>query len=160
MGAIALALLVILIGAGLFFWNRSLENQVQALEDERMSVIAQRDAQLETRVNTLSAALTAYQDLLRQHRNWSRIFNIIENRTVPEVTFSSFEGEYGAGALELEGTAQNYGQVARQVRAFEETEQFTRVTIQSVELNEQGQVAFSVSIIFKKDVVTGAPTIQ
>src|SRR3989344_6686449 len=89
---LSLVLLVVVIvgGVGLFVWARSLNNSATNLEEERKSVIAERDAALETRVKTLSTLIETYQSLVVQHRNWSLLFGIIEDKTIPSVTFISF----------------------------------------------------------------------
>ena len=156
--ALLLLFLVILIGVGFFVWERALESKAKGLEEERTAVVAERDAALEVRVKTLSSIISAYQDLVIQHRNWSRLFGLIEDKTLPAVTFILFEGEYAKNVFTIEGRAPNYKTLAEQVKALESSEHLTSVEVGEVALTREGLVGFTLTTEFKKDVITGVPS--
>ena len=156
--ALALLVVVVIVGIGLFVWARVLNSNAEALEEERKATIAERDATLETRVKTLSTLISAYQSLVVQHRNWSQLFGLIEDKTVPSVTFTSFEGDYAKNVFVLEGRAPNYRTLAEQIKALESSEHLTSVEVEEVTLAKEGLVGFTLTTQFKKDVITGVPS--
>ncbi len=156
--AIGLVVVVVILWAGFFMWERSLASSLGNLEDERKAVISERDAALETKVNTLHSLISAYEGLVVQHRNWSRLFQILEDRTLGAVTFISFEGDYTKNAFVLEGRAPNYRTLAEQIQVFENAQQLTGVEVGDIALTQDGQVGFILTVQFKKDVITGTPT--
>jgi Tfp pilus assembly protein PilN len=156
--AMGLLILVLLAGVGLFAYGALLDSQKESLEDERKATIAQRDAVLENRVQTLAALISAYEELVRQHHNWTHIFATIEERTLPEVTLTSLDGEYMRGHLSIEGLAQNYNALARQIRSYEGGSSFVVVDATEVSLTPEGEIGFVLTVSFNPNVTLGPPT--
>lgn len=157
---IAIVLIIVTAAAygGLFAWEKGVQAKISNLEDERKAVLAERDAALETRVKNLSSLIEAFENLVSQHRNWSRLFSLIQNETLPETRLTSFEGVYGTNTFSVTGHVPNYLTLAQQIKAYEASDHIFTIQTEGVQLSDEGDVEFTLSIQFNRDVVNGIPS--
>ena len=146
----ALLILLIAITIILFTWADSLDSQKRSLQEELRDTISQRDASLEKKLNQTSVLLASFGGLLKDHRNWSELFKIVEARTIEEINYTSFDGDYEMGTFSLEGISTNYNTLARQIKSFEQAEGIDEVNVSSIKLNKEGEVTFTALIFLKR----------
>jgi len=156
--AIALLVLSVVVFGSMFVWERGVNAKISNLEDERKTVLAQRDAALETRVKNLSSLISAFENLVAQHRNWSRLFNLIADETLPEVRLTSFDGVYGTNTFSITGHAPNYLALAQQIKSYEASDNIFTIKTEEVKLSDDGDIQFRLIVQFNKGVVTGIPS--
>ena len=139
---------VILATAALYVWSLSLASSLDRTNEELTAVAKERDAALESRLGGVAGLTASFEGLQKEHRKWSRLFSIIESRTVGGITFTAFEANEETSFILLSGLAPNYKTIANQVKAFEEEEKLKRVELTNVNLNIEGEVNFTMDIDF------------
>lgn len=147
----------ILFSVGLFVWQWSLRGTHEALSRELLSVQQARDIERENRVQRLSEELSSFETLLSEHRNWTRLFELVEERTVRSVAFNELEADFAARTLALSGTAPTYNALAQQIKSFERDEGIQKVDVSDITLNEDGRVEFRLVLAFDPGILIGIP---
>ena len=130
-------LLVALVGVGLFFYQRSLENKVQRVDDELQQA---KHAAREYESVDLQDALVLRQRtsdvrmLLSQHVYWDAFFKKLEAVTLPSVAYASMSVDI-SGTVTLSATARSYNDVGDQLLTYQRATDFiTDVTISTATL--------------------------
>jgi hypothetical protein len=149
--------LAILAGAGLWAWQWSLKGTQEALSQELLSVRQARDIEQENKVQRLSRELLSFDSLLAQHQNWTRFFDLVEDRTVPNIAFKEFEASLAEGNFSMTGTGPTYNALARQIRAFEQDERVRKVDVTDIKLDEDGRVEFKLMLTIDPGMLQGVP---
>ena len=150
LGLIAGALV---LGGGVYFWKYSLIRQVESFNEELQNLTSQRDMSLESRLKDLNGVLEVFKDILDEHRYWSLVFKILEDKTLNSVTFKSFDGDETNNEFFLSGVAPSYGVLARQVKIFEDSPNVSAVSSSNISVSENGQIKFSIKINFSRDLI-------
>ncbi|MEK7500863.1 MAG: hypothetical protein AAB642_01935, partial [Patescibacteria group bacterium] len=141
---IELLLLLVLAGlwGGAYFWQGQLAGELAAVNDQLQSVTGQRDIALENRLKAVGAALETFGGVLDKHRYWSKVFEMLEQSTLPEITFLNFESDAASSAISLKGRAPSYAALARQIKIFQTTPHITDLTASGINLSQDGHLNF------------------
>ncbi len=150
---ITLVVISILASAGFFVWARSLNIEKDFLQEQFISIKLERDVSLEKDIIETNTLLSSFEGLLINHRSWSKLFKIIEKKTVPGITYSAFDGNYETGNFSIEGISVNYNLLAQQVKLFDQEADIDTVHLSDVRLNKKGEIEFIIRADFKKDIV-------
>lgn len=150
---LALIVLVVAIIGGLYFWKYSLAKQVESFNGELQKLTSQRNMTLESRLNNLNSILEVFKNVLDQHRYWSLVFKMLEEKTLNTVTFKHFDGDETNGFISLLGTAPSYGALAQQIKIFEDSPNVISVLASDIGISEEGKVKFSLKLNFGKDLI-------
>lgn len=128
--AIGLVSVVLLINAGINFYEykveldtKSLENQLQQVETDitRFSPVQQEALLLEER-------LQALQEVLDQHIYWTPFLEELESITLPTVYYKSMAGSAQTGAFTFDVVATDFNQVEPQISLFQRSPYVVTVT--------------------------------
>ncbi|MBI4119933.1 MAG: hypothetical protein HY454_00520 [Parcubacteria group bacterium] len=138
---------------GAYFWQGQLRNTLAVVNTQLQAVIGQRDMSLENRLKTVGAVLETFGNVLNEHRYWSKVFEMLEKNTLPEVTFVSFEGDDVANAITLKGRSPSYAVLARQVKVLQTAPDVSAVTTSGINLSPDGSLNFSVKIGFSRSLL-------
>ena len=141
------------VSAGLYFWKYSLNKQAASFNTELQRLTSQRDMSLELRLNNLNSILEVFKSILDDHRYWSLVFKMLEEKTLNTVTFKSFDGDDADSVFLLTGRAPSYGVLAQQIKIFEDTPQIISVKASNIGLAEDGRVDFTLAVNFSKDLI-------
>ena len=138
---------------GLYAWKYTLNNKITNLNSELQRITGQRDAALESRLQSLNTVLEVFKNVLDGHNYWSLLFKMLEEKTLNTVTFKSFDGDDSASTAIMEGTAPSYGALAQQVKIFENANGVVSADASSIALSETGKVKFMIKITFNKEII-------
>jgi Tfp pilus assembly protein PilN len=155
LGAVALIVAAYL---GLVFYrsqqvaaSEQLQNKVTSLQAQVEQVSQQTEKAL-----AFQMRLQAVSGLLSARLNWLPLFAFLERTVVPSVSYSSLAADSG-GKVTLIGIAGSYTDVAKQMRALENSNEVTAVEVGGLKLNQRGEAAKpSVSFSF---TITLAPQV-
>lgn len=152
MGVITLLFIAVIV-AGHFL----LSNRVEASERRLSGVeaqLAETEARVSERLNVwsrykdLELRLTMLDEVLNTHIVISRLFDFLELRTLPSVTYSS--ANWGTnGTLTLDVSADSYDTAARQLVAFEESDIVTRADATSFNAEVDPMTGLAGSVVFQ-----------
>jgi cell division protein FtsL len=124
----------------------SLENKIQALEQE----IPKQDRE---EVTAFYSQLVNLQKLLQSHLYPMQIFERLELITLPQVTFTNFDYDFGEKRMKMDGYAQNLDIVAQQLVAFQRTSDFSKVILSDVRQTTPERTNFNLEVVFKPSFV-------
>lgn len=113
-------------------------------------------------IEKLSHDTSDVKELVLAHRFPSRIFDLLEALTLPEITFSRFSYGYKPVVdpikiqqntpaeirVTLSGEAKNYTIIAQQGEVFAKNEKISEYSFSGFSLNDNGVVSFLLTIIF------------
>lgn len=153
---IGLVVLSLLVYGGLFFYNKSLNNQIDEFQAQIEEINNQRDNEFEKKVKSLDNALKSLKQVLKNHLYWSSIFSKIEELTVPQVNFLDFKGTLGKDGsvkLALSGITSGYIYLAKQMVSFGQEELVSGIKVSGISLGTEGGVEFGLNVIFVKDIL-------
>lgn len=150
---LALIAVALAVTAGFYFWRYRLNKQVASFNTELQRLTSQRDMSLESRLNNLNSILEVFKGILDDHRYWSQVFKMLEEKTLNTVTFKSFDGGDGDAVVLLAGRAPSYGVLAQQIKILEDTAQVNSVKASNIGLAEDGRVDFNLAVSFSKDLI-------
>lgn len=145
--------ILLLVSAGLFIWQKKLDNQLNSYDSELQGLISQRDLSLEERLKGLNMVLNVFKGVLDKHIYWTQIFKILEEKTLNTITFKNFGGDVSDNSINLSGKAQSYAALAKQVKIFEDTPGVKSVLSSGIGLSEDGKVDFSLDITFDGELL-------
>lgn len=155
LGLAVICLLLSLVSyLALFFANQSLNRERASLETEVKSLEQARDLDLETQVSQLQKRIKIFQNLLEGHLYPSRLFTLIEELTIPQVQFNSFNADLENHKLNLEGRTASYSFLAKQLTVLEQDERIKTVETSNIALrSEAGGVGFNLLLEFDPKIL-------
>lgn len=156
---IALAILGFLFG-GLLFWEiKAKEKEIKIDSD-----INELAAKIK-RIKIQTATVDEFQDqlnlvtkILDQHVYWTNFFDFLEKHTLPEVTYTKGFSGSTDGIYDLSAEAGSYELIARQIKAFKESEYVEEVFVTKgtyIPANDSGseeKVQFTIQLKIKTSI--------
>ncbi len=150
---LGLAGLTALIWAGLYFWQLNLQDKIKTSAGERQQLVGQRDMSSEERLKNLNVLLEVFKRVLTGHREWSKFFSLLEQKTINTVTFNTFKADDAMASVVLDGSVLSYSALAQQIKVLEETQGILNVVSSNIALAEDGRISFSLSLNISKELV-------
>lgn len=144
---------------GLFFYNRTLANDVNSVtsEIERLQKDFNRPEISEARAFRARADLA--RTLLSRHATTRPLFAFLERYTTERTFYTDFsfkrDGIEGY-SLELKGEAPDYASLAYQMDTFRERKELKTFFVQDLTLTRMGTVTFSLSLVFTPEFLSYA----
>jgi Tfp pilus assembly protein PilN len=129
----------------------SLDNARQNLDPGRINFLARADARLKSASN-----------LLKDHVALSVLFKRLEALTLQTVRFNTFAFETKNEGIELrlKGEARSYSAVALQEQTMAADPMFSSVVFSDLDLNERGNVIFSMKAMVRPQAVAYENTVN
>lgn len=154
---VVLVVLSLLFYGGLFFYKKSLSSQFQDLQAKIEEIKGQRDDEFEKKAKSLDVVLKNLNTVLKKHVYWSVIFSKIGELTVPQVSFSNFNGTIekgGSVSIVLSGKTSGYTYLAKQMKSFSQEELVSDIKVSGIALGTEGGIEFGLNINFSKDILS------
>jgi len=148
-GGIIFAIVAVLAG-GMYFYQNTLENKLTSLDTEVVSLEEQRNKQAEQNILVFNKQISMLSDILNKHAYWTTAFSKIEGLTQSQVQFNSVTATLANNKIDLKATAANYTTIARQIAAFLSDESITDINLNRVNTLTNGQLEFTMQIIFDR----------
>lgn len=146
------ALVVVLICSivawvGQIYYKKNLEADLENLTSQIEEVELKRDKDLEGKIYLAGERLGTLKNLVDSHLYWTKVFEKLEETTVPTVWFSDFKGQ-DLGQMHLDGFAADFLSLARQFVSLVQDETFKEVKLSSIGKGEAGEIGFTFELSF------------
>lgn len=144
---------------GVFYFKAYVEQQNATAWDSRSAAADALPDQksAEAKITEYQKKLTDYRIISNNHEITSNVFSLIEERTLPNVWFSSFDMTQSIDELILEGETDNMATVGRQMKIFENSQQYIKsVSMVDSETESSGKVTFTVNLFLDPAVFSSA----
>lgn len=156
LGLVATIVVVAAIGGGFFIFNRVMDQNKKQAEAEKVAVLKQKESysDVAAKADILQKQLASLKTLLDKHVYWSQFFWNLEERTLKTVSISNLSVAL-PGQIEIEATAPQYGEVAKQIQAYIQDDFFASYRLNRASLeataDNRTQVTFSLSLQLAND---------
>ena len=125
-----------------------LDQKILAYGDDKQRALEKKYVDYKKKINDVTA-------LINNHKISSNVFSLIEQKTLPNVWFSSFNASLIQGEVNLIGETESMQTLSSQVRIFEEsTDYIENVVVISSQASEKGRVTFSLNISLNPKIFT------
>ncbi len=153
----------ILLSVGVFAYEAFLGSRISKME---IGLSAARVAIQPELIKELSRANTRFisaEEILNNHEKVSSFFTLLEDLTLQSIQFSSFDysGTESNGVIvKMKGLASSYSSVALQSKVFSDDTRILSTQFYDLDLDEDGNVVFSVVLKVDPMVVSYKKTIE
>jgi len=148
---IGFLLLVILIYFGLTGYKNSLIKERGDLEERLIELTNQRDLGMEADFMELKTGIEDLRKVLENRLYSSKLFELLEEITLPRVQFTGLEADLSQANLNLKAEAADYPTFAKQIVAFEQDPRIEKVDLSEVNLETSGRIASDLRIELNPD---------
>ncbi|MBD3282238.1 MAG: hypothetical protein GF387_01355 [Candidatus Portnoybacteria bacterium] len=145
-----LFILSLLVYGGLLFYEKSLSDKLDKIEEDIKLVKSKRSPEKEEEIINLDKKLEIVENIFKDHLYWSEMVGKLESLIVPEVYFFDSEMTFNLNKMNLFFTANaaNYTSLARQMVSFQEEEIVEKVDVSGIQLSSEGGIDFNLSVVF------------
>jgi len=144
-------LLVVLIYLGLTGYKSSLTEEKENLEERLVELTNQRDLEMEVNFMELKTDIEDLRKVLENRLYSSKIFEMLEEITLPQVQFTSLEADLSQAKLNLKTETVDYPTLAKQVVVFEQDSRIEKVDLSDVNLETSGRIGSDLRIELNPD---------
>lgn len=144
-----------LFGAGgMYLYGRILTSRTEAKKAEVSKLEEELHPDLIDQIIALDKKLSSLATVLKEHVISSNTFKLLEENTLPQVRFTSYNLAVDPRKMDLNGEATSYTVLAQQVRFLESLQRsIERVDFGGLSINDAGIVTFKMGITFKSPLV-------
>lgn len=158
--SLGLFAVVVLVYAVFFFINRS---QTSSRESLLRDIGVRQDElrpELVNQIFTLESKLASIQKLAGGHIFTSNILKFLEENTLPNVRFLTFDFKSDTRRLEMAGDAANYAILTEQIILLERHPQVEKVEFGGLTLGANNLVNFRITIVFRPSLLLNPPFVE
>lgn len=141
---------MIAASAGFFIYGKILEKKVAAAEQVASAKEASLDYSAVDKIVIVDRQIKTADSLLKNHTALSKLFNVLEENTIKNLRFTSFQFSYISPtqiALVMKGNARSFGAVSKQAELLTSSESakqyFKSPLFSDLNLDPKGNVGFT-----------------
>ncbi|MCD8494586.1 MAG: hypothetical protein LRY41_02535 [Candidatus Pacebacteria bacterium] len=140
---------------GAFAYEYTLKNRIATMEESLARTEKAFEPSLIVELQRLDRRLSVANDLLRGHIAVSPVFRVIEESTLRQVKYDTFNFvfENSQASVTMSGIAQDYRTIAEQSLIFGSNRFINNHLFSKFALNTRGQVTFDVALNLSSDLV-------
>jgi len=141
--------IVVLFAYAIFFSKTYIEQKKISTWDARSAALSAIPGQkaAENTITTYQKKLADYKTLSANHTISSHVFSFIEERTLPNVWFSSFSMAESIQELVVAGEAQDMTTLSKQTKLFEQSTQYIKtMSVLNADVGTDGKVKFTINL--------------
>ena len=139
-------LIVVLLCFGLWGYKIYLDKDIEESTKETEILQGQRDLDLEDGFVKLKINIEDLKKISEAHVYPSKIFELLEELTIPQIRFIGFDANLSESKLIIEAESLDYNNLAKQIVVFEESQNIETVDLSKVDLSESGKVESNLEI--------------
>ena len=147
--SIAFFVVSVLATGGLYVWKNILTTNLSKQEATLKNLQNQFPPETIKLHEEVGRAIASSKQLVRQHNErylQTGVFEFLENNTLTEIKFSSFNYNEQDRKIQLIGEAPSYTAIAQQASILEKTDDVASVTFSNMTLSAKGTVGFTLII--------------
>lgn len=149
--SIVFLILVVLACLGLWGYQKSLIEEKADLENRLTELTNQRDLELEADFMGLKNGIEDLKKVLKNRLYPSKLFEMLEELTLPQVQFTELDTDFPQAKLTLETESIDYTTLAKQMIVFEKDGRIEKVDLSEVSLDSTGRVNSTLNIEINLD---------
>lgn len=144
-------LIITIFCYGVFTLKAYLQSQRISQLDSKIAIYGtQQQKASETKFFDYKNKIEAFTKILDSHKISSNIFGFMEESTLPNVWFSSFNVLEAKNQVNLSGESQDMETLSRQVKIFEESKDYVKnITVLSSQMGEKGNIKFTLNFVLE-----------
>lgn len=140
---LAIGAIVLVANITLDAFGTSVEEKIAALDGQMRTQENQRDKEREEALEQTQKQSLQMTRLLNDHLYWSQALEAIEQLMQSNVIFDQISADESSGVVTFSAVGPSYAAVAKQIASFTAGEGVDDVTIQGVEIAQEGGVEFA-----------------
>lgn len=148
---IVFLLLVILIYFGLTGYKNNLIEEKGNLEERLVELTNQRYLETEVNFMELKTNIDDLRKVLENRLYSSKLFEMLEEITLPQVQFTGLEADLSQAKLILKTETVDYSTLAKQVVVFEQDSRIEKVDLSEVNLETYGRIVSDLRVELNPD---------
>jgi len=130
-----------------------LNSQIKTLDAKIANLTQTVGEEQQKNLVLLYSQLSNIQNLLNSHTAASKVLDLLEKNTQPQIYYLSLSFSLAGKDIQLDGSAPNYGVLAQQLEVFKQIPEIEKVSLGDSVAIEDGTVHFSLRLIFKPELV-------
>ena len=131
-----------------------LNSRIKTLDTEIANLTQTVGEEQQKNLVLLYSQLSNIQNLLNSHTASSKIFDLLEKNTQPQVYYLSLSFSLAGKNIQLDGSAPSYGALAQQIEIFKQIPEIEKVSLGDSAVIEDGTIRFSLRLTFKPGLVS------
>lgn len=153
--SVMLLIVAVVLAVGAFAYQRFLSTRITSLRTSLERAEKAFEPSLIVELQSLDTRLQTAESLLASHVAISPVFRLIEDATLPNVQYDSFDYSFeeGVAKVSMTGIAENYRTVAEQSLVLGENRFITDHIFSNFTLNTREQVVFDLDLVVSPELV-------
>lgn len=157
--SIAFLVFIFFLCGGIYFGLSFLQNKSAAKSEEIGAETEKIKQEIKTSQGALAEAFIAQKQLdnldrlLNRRMYWTDFLRNLGATTIPDVFFTDFQSNIDTREVSLPAYTKNYQSLARQLKAWEQSDMIEAVDVDSASLNvskDQAVISFQANLTFKE----------
>lgn len=145
----AIALLLIYFLAN--FIKRELDGRLKSIQAKHQELANELTKSARSEAILFLGRLGALKNLLRDHIYWSNVFVFLERSTLPNVRYTSFDGDISNKTLTLNAKTSDLLSMVKQIMYFDSLPLIKKTEFMGVRYTEEG-INFTLRLILSESV--------
>lgn len=125
-----------------------LNGQIESLDNEAKKFSQEISLERQNEIALFYSQISNIKTLLGNHVTPSKIFTLLEEKTLPTVYFDKFELKSQSREMVLSGKTRSMSDVASQIMVFQEMPEVSKVTMKNAFADGSGVWSFELDVIF------------
>jgi hypothetical protein len=135
------------------FFLEEAKSEISSLEMNLAEIMSPEKISLEKEILAYKKDIDNISYLMGRHLKASKIFEIIEKTTHPQVWFKEFTLSPDLGEFIISGESENFEILGQQLLIFEEEEELNEVNLGKALINNEGKIDFVLFALFNPDIL-------
>ncbi len=154
---LSIFVLTVLTAGFIFVYNRSLNIQLSVKQTQLQNIEKTLNPSTVQSFVHLRDRLSSADTLINNHLTMSRVFNLLESKTVKNVSFTGLTLDVPdtnkPATIKADGIALNFNSLASEANSLKDNNNLTNTIFSNFSLKRNGTVGFSISANLDKSLV-------
>lgn len=120
------------------FYLSQVQTDIADINNKIKTEIAKVNANDESAMLRLSDSLNVFSNIAANHSYFSKFFDLLGSLTYARVVFTKVDADKDSGIVKLQGTAQNYTVLAKQMVALRENKNINYLEVKGINFGTNG----------------------
>lgn len=150
-----------IVAAGLLYWKGAILDDIQNMSEELEKKQQEVDPGAIADLKRVDMRFAVSKQLLKNHKALTPFFKFLQENTLRKVTFETFDYSHQEDdyIVKMRGIAKDYDTLTLQSNVFEGSEEVKSVEFSSIELTQNDEVRFVVTLVLEPSVLSYGATV-
>lgn len=144
---------VALVYGGIFFYTRTLEDNLNGLTRQLAGLEEEIDPERIQEIAQVDRGLITARSLLSAHVHPANIFELIESHTLKKVRYMNFIYGLDGKRITLAGQTDGYVTLNDQINHLRTVPELEDIKFTSISISETGSIGFSLDLVFEDNLL-------